>query len=406
MNDHYRSRCSHPREEPGKKLRLRNTMEVVLRAYCAPMYARLRHGFWFRLRAISRAAPALIASLTLALVAVRPARAEQTHTVRTGQSLGAIARKYDVTVWSLAARNGIEPDASVREGQVLSLPEKGVVYINEGQTLWSVARRHKCSVDVLAHENGLSPSSPLRPGMRLRLPGAAPTPAASASGKGASAKAPAVSNASTGNNYRGGKDWGKPARPGRAELYRIATQQKLLISLVDTRGRVRGQAPAQLASFLKPRNSNKMKPPQKRLIALLAQVSDHFGGRRIQVVSGYRLAGGYTSHDSRHVSGAAIDIHVDGVPNRQLCDYLRHFDDVGVGFYPNSTFIHFDVRDRNAYWIDVSGPGQKPNYLTRELRDTYTGNRAEGLVELGAAIGAALEAAPHGEPSARDSDDE
>jgi uncharacterized protein YcbK (DUF882 family) len=312
-----------------------------------------------------------------------------------------------VTVWSLAARNGIEPDGSVREGQVLSLPEKGVVYINEGQTLWSVARRHNCSVDVLAQENGLTTSSHLRPGMRLRLPGA---PAAlsqgtslGASGKG---KTLATSNAGTGNSLRGGKDWGKPARPGRAELYRVATQQRLAISLVDTRGRIRKQAPALLASFLKPKNSPKMKAPQKRLLALLAQLSDHFGGRRIQVVSGYRLAGGFTSHDSRHVAGAAIDIHVDGVPNRQLCDYLRHFDDVGVGFYPNSTFIHFDVRDRNAYWIDVSGPGQKPNYLTRDMRDTYSGNRSEGLVELGAAIGAALEASPHGEPEAKDSDDE
>jgi uncharacterized protein YcbK (DUF882 family)/LysM repeat protein len=334
-------------------------------------------------------------------------RAEQTHTVRSGQSLGAIARKYDVTVWSLAARNGIDPDASVREGQVLSLPEKGMVYINEGQTLWSVARRHKCSVDALAEANGLTTSAALRPGMRLRLPGMTMTAAPSTAGKsGAHGAPPAVSNAGVGNSYRGSKDWGKPARPGRVELYRIATQQKLLISLVDTRGRVRAGAAGQLKSFLKPRNSNKMKAPQKRLIALLAQVSDHFGGKRIQVVSGYRLAGGYTSHESRHVAGAAIDIHVDGVPNRQLCDYLRHFDDVGVGFYPNSTFIHFDVRDRNAYWIDVSGPGQKPNYLTREMRDTYTGNRSEGLVELGAAIGAALEAAPHGEPEARDSDDE
>jgi Bacterial protein of unknown function (DUF882) len=135
-------------------------------------------------------------------------------------------------------------------------------------------------------------------------------------------------------------------------------------------------------------------------------VSDHFGGRKIQVVSGYRLAGGYTSHDNRHVAGAAIDLHVEGVPNRALCDYLRHFDDVGVGFYPNSTFVHFDVRDRNAYWIDVSGPGQKPLYLTKDARDTYTGNRAEGLTELGASVAATLEESTHGEPSAAEADDE
>jgi hypothetical protein len=186
----------------------------------------------------------------------------------------------------------------------------------------------------------------------------------------------------------------------------VATKQTLAISLVDARGRVRNQAPGQLATFLRPRNSTKTKPPHKRLIALLAAVSDHFGGRKIQVVSGYRLAAGYTSHESRHVAGAAIDLHVEGVPNRTLCDYLRHFDDVGVGFYPNSTFVHFDVRDRNAYWIDVSGAGQKPLYLAKDARDTYTGNRAEGLTELGASVGAALEEMTHGEPTAAESDDE
>lgn len=344
---------------------------------------------------------ALVVGLGAGLLPL-PARAEQTHTVRTGQSLGSIARKHGVTVWSLAARNGIAPDASVREGQVLNLPEKGVVYINEGQTLWSVARRHNCSVEVLARENGLTTSTALRPGMRLRLPGV-PASGGVGSSKGGQA---GRGSTSTANSSVGGKSWGTPKRPGRAELYRVATKQSLMISLVDPRGRVRSAAPGQLAAFLRPRNSTKIKAPQKRLIALLAQVSDHFGGRKIQVVSGYRLAGGYTSHESRHVAGAAIDLHVEGVPNRSLCDYLRHFDDVGVGFYPNSTFVHFDVRDRNAYWIDVSGPGQKPLYLTKDARDTYTGNRTEGLTELGASVGTALEEMAHGEPTAEEADDE
>lgn len=362
------------------------------------MYAVLRHLGSLPLVRAARFA----LTLAVACLCVAPARAEQTHTVRTGQNLGSIARKYGVTVWSLAARNGIPPDSSVREGQVLNLPERGVVYINEGQTLWSVARRHNCSVETLARENGLTTNTALRPGMRLRLPGAAPTP----SGKGGSGFS-TISNTGVANSAGpGAKTWGLPKRPGRVDLYRVATKQNLVISLVDTRGRVRTHAPGQLATFLRPRNSTKTKAPHKRLIALLAAVSDHFGGRKIQVVSGYRLAAGYTSHESRHVAGAAIDLHVEGVPNRTLCDYLRHFDDVGVGFYPNSTFVHFDVRDRNAYWIDVSGAGQKPLYLTKDARDTYTGNRTEGLTELGASVGAALEDMTHGEPSASESDDE
>lgn len=51
-----------------------------------------------------------------------------------------------------------------------------------------------------------------------------------------------------------------------------------------------------------------------------------------------------------------------GVPNAALRDFLRTFDDVGVGFYPNSTFVHLDARDYDAYWVDYAGPGEPPRY--------------------------------------------
>lgn len=340
------------------------------------------------------------------LVSAR-ARADQTHTVRPGQNLSTIARTYGVSIASLAARNKLSPDTPVRDGQVLNLPEKGVVYIGNGQTLWSIARKHGCSVDTLARLNKLTTATPLKPGMRLRLPGAAP-PAKRDKSESTAAKTAGSSAASKAAAASGGRRWGVPKKPGRVDLFRIATSEHLTITLVDARGRVRPQAPRQLASFLRPRKApSKQKPPHKRLLALLAEVSNHFGGRRINVASGYRLAKGYTSHQSRHVAGAAIDMRIEGVPNRALCDYLRHFDDVGVGYYPNSTFVHFDVRDRNAYWIDVSGPGQKPVYLSRADRDTFTGReKTEGLVELGASVAAAMESLSHGEPSEALSDDE
>jgi uncharacterized protein YcbK (DUF882 family) len=348
-------------------------------------------------------AGALGLALGLLLAWAGPARAEQTHTVKPGQNLNTIARTYGVSIASLAARNKLSPDAPVRDGQVLNLPEKGVVYISGGQTLWSIARKHGCSVDTLARLNKLTTTTALRPGMRLRLPGSPPPHK-----EGTDSAARAADQVAKAAPARGGKSWGVTKKPGRVDLYRIATTEKLTLTLVDTRGRVRPQVASQLARFLRPRNApNKQKPPHKRLVALLAEVSDHFGGRRIAVASGYRLAKGYTSHQSRHVAGAAIDIRVEGVPNRALCDYLRHFDDVGVGFYPNSTFVHFDVRDKNAYWIDVSGPGQKPQYLSRADRDGYTGReKTEGLAELGASVAAAIEGLSHGEPSEALSDDE
>lgn len=321
---------------------------------------------------------AFLVGLAIASVA----DAERQHTVRGGQNLGRIAKQYGVTVWSLAAANRMKPDGTVREGQILDVPDKGVVVVNNGQTLWSVARRHGCTIEALARANGLTPSSSIRPGMRLTLPGHT----AATSGGGATERA-----------------WGPPKQRGRLDLVRVSTQRRLSVAVLDDRGRVRSQAANQLARFLRPRNSHKTRAPNRRLLSLLARVSDHFGGRTIHVVSGYRLAAGYTSHESRHVKGAAVDMRVEGVPNRVLRDYLRHFDDVGVGFYPDSRFVHFDVRERNAYWVDISGPGKKPIYLTRDEREGFDEkSRSEGLAEIGDMVEAALEEHAHGEPEDTD----
>src|SRR5262245_2752790 len=92
-------------------------------------------------------------------------------------------------------------------------------------------------------------------------------------------------------------------------------------------------------------------------------VSDHFGGRPIHVVSGFRPYSPkqYTPH-SNHNHGKAIDFMVEGVPNTVVRDYCRQFQNSGVGFYPNSTFVHLDVRTAKAFWIDYSKPGEAPRY--------------------------------------------
>jgi uncharacterized protein YcbK (DUF882 family) len=338
-------------------------------------------------RASTVRAAIVAAVLALAIALPSAASANRQHTVKGGQTLTSIAKQYGVTPWSLAAANHLEPTDALRLGQVLDIPEKGVVYVNAGQTLWSVARRHGCTVEALARTNGLKTTSSLRPGMRLMLPGQK-----AAGGEGGGTE----------------RSWGAPKHPGRVSLVRAGTGEKLTVTLVDARGRVRPEAAKQLQRFLKPHNSPQTKSPERRLLGLLARVSDHFGGRTIHVVSGYRLAVKYTSHESRHVKGAAIDLHIEGVPNRALRDHLRLLDDVGVGFYPNSSFIHFDVRSENAYWVDLSGPGQKPTYLTRDQRDSFEDEKAreKDLAIVGDTVDEALEELEHEEPGAAEVTDE
>jgi len=66
------------------------------------------------------------------------------------------------------------------------------------------------------------------------------------------------------------------------------------------------------------------------------------------------------------------------VPNTELRDYLRgNLKKVGVGYYPNSSFVHLDVRkDRSAFWIDYSGPGERSVYSENAADDLKSG-RAE-----------------------------
>jgi hypothetical protein len=117
-----------------------------------------------------------------------------------------------------------------------------------------------------------------------------------------------------------------------------------------------------------------------RLLWALQRVADAFPFRAIYIYSGYRpgaiVRGG--THHSLHSEARAMDISVFGVSNVLLFDVCRKLDDVGCGFYPNSKFIHIDVRRPgvgHALWIDASGPGEPPRYV-----DSWPGVVMEGAM--------------------------
>ncbi|WP_437687199.1 YcbK family protein [Sorangium sp. So ce176] len=124
-----------------------------------------------------------------------------------------------------------------------------------------------------------------------------------------------------------------------------------------------------------------------RLLWLLQQIADAFPRRGIHIFSGYRprppgdgpaaRGKGSGGHHSQHAEGRAMDVLVRGVPNAALFQFCRTLDDVGCGFYPNSKFVHVDVRRPGAgkvFWIDISRPGEPSEYV-----DSWP-----GVVESGA----------------------
>lgn len=292
----------------------------------------------------------LLTTVTFVSLDVMPLSAQQRmHTVRGGQSLARIAQRYGVRISDLAAVNGLATGAALRTGQELTIPEAGVAYVQRGQTLSDIARQASCSVDDIVRLNRLRDGRSLRVGQRIVLPGYEPP----RGGHGRNADQPR---------------WGRTRNPGVVNFYRIATRQRTRLRLVDPRGRASRTAIRRISEVMRPRDarrSERFPTPPARLVEVIARISDHFGGRTVQVTSGFRHAGGYTRETSQHTSGHAMDIHIDGVPNTELRDYVRTFDRVGVGYYPRSNFVHVDVRQRSAYWVDWSRPGEPPQFQRR-----------------------------------------
>lgn len=273
----------------------------------------------------------------LVLLMHLPAHAQRKHTVQSGQTLGAIAKRYRVSVTNLAAANRLKKTSNLRVGQVLRIPPKGVVYVYPGQTLTGIAQLNKVSVKALAKANRIGPNATLRVGQRLELPGYSAT-----------AKATKARNT---------------ILNGIVTLERPASQETLRVRLFDKAGKVDPKARARLARFLRDRESDRQKRPHLRLMRVLAYLADHFNGRTIIVVSAFRSENDGANGTSRHAAGEAVDIRVEGVPNEALRDYCLTLRRVGVGYYPRSSFVHVDIRDREVYWVDWSRPGEPPLYL-------------------------------------------
>ncbi len=115
-----------------------------------------------------------------------------TYKIRSGDTLWALARRFDMRVEELAALNGIAPDAPLQLGQVLKVKagpatarpresaapsRKYVQYrIQPGDSLWTLARRFNMSVQEVAAVNGIGEEDTLRIGQVLQVK-APPEPA-------------------------------------------------------------------------------------------------------------------------------------------------------------------------------------------------------------------------------------
>lgn len=113
-----------------------------------------------------------------------------------------------------------------------------------------------------------------------------------------------------------------------------------------------------IKALLGDQRHKRLKRIPERLLWYLYFVSQRFDAP-LEIVSGYRSR---ERRSSRHRHMRAVDFRIRGVNPRTIWTWAKRFDNVGLGWYPKSKFVHLDVRKKSAYWIDDSGPGQRARY--------------------------------------------
>jgi uncharacterized protein YcbK (DUF882 family) len=112
----------------------------------------------------------------------------------------------------------------------------------------------------------------------------------------------------------------------------------------------------ELDHVLRCRRTDVEKLMDPQLLTILSTVYDHFGGKPLEIVSGYR---NQRKLSSNHTKGTASDIRISGVSIKQIKAFAETLDrgGMGIGIYPVSGFVHIDVRPPPSFrWTDYSPP--------------------------------------------------
>lgn len=265
--------------------------------------------------------------------------ADVQHTVGRGHTIAAIANRYHVTEKAIIDANHLKNVKALRVGDVLTIPTKDKP--GDG----SKAKKADDAHDKKSGDHDKKGEHDKKAGDHESKKG----------GTTAHACKPATRETT---NFAM-----KPKTPGVIHVKRAAHNEELDIHVGDNKkGRI---SPTTMKTMEKMMRApgGMAHPIDARLVTLLGIVSNHFGSRKIEVVSGFRpyTPTQYTPH-SNHNHGRAIDFRIVGVPNEAVRDFCRTLKNTGCGYYPNSVFVHMDVREASAFWIDYSKPGEAPRY--------------------------------------------
>lgn len=103
--------------------------------------------------------------------------------------------------------------------------------------------------------------------------------------------------------------------------------------------------------FLRCHFTNRHAEMEQRLQRIVVAAALKFKKARVDIVSGFRAPkfnlmlrkkGREVARESQHSQGHAVDFRLPGVATKTLLAFVRRIRIGGVGFYPESAFVHAD----------------------------------------------------------------
>ena len=166
-----------------------------------------------------------------------------------------------------------------------------------------------------------------------------------------------------------------PRPSGDLWLYAVNFREELRVNIYNSDGSFNEAVLAELDAVFRCKRTGEQRAVDPRLYETLSVIADHFGQKRIELVSGFRFQ---ENEGSRHYHASAADFKIEGVGQRELYSFAESLDagGMGIGIYPRSGFVHVDYRapgEPSYRWVDRSPPdgtskGKRPSRKARSSR--------------------------------------
>jgi uncharacterized protein YcbK (DUF882 family) len=162
-----------------------------------------------------------------------------------------------------------------------------------------------------------------------------------------------------------------PAASGKLWIYAENLDQEARVDIYKPDGSFDNAALAKLDDLFRCVASGEVRAVRAELYEQLSRIQDHFGGKQLVLVSGFRYP---ERTSSRHHHASAADFRIKGVSINEIRAYAETLDagNMGIGIYPTTQFVHVDFRapgEPSFRWVDYSGPGRvKPSRPSRRTQ--------------------------------------